>query len=97
MPLNLERVKQKLAEFENKDNLKERLVKQYMTFGYQIKPGDIFYKTSIGDEDVWGLKVGEITHSCHIDTTEIVVLFFVDRKPDVISVSDNWLIDSITV
>jgi len=68
-----------------KDNDKKQLLKVKSEFdgrGYDIPKGVKFYKVTSSRKskytDMIGMKVGEFTHSCHIDTTDFIVLLFVD-------------------
>jgi hypothetical protein len=76
------------------------VAKLFQSFGYELHPGDIFYKvTDRNGESRWGWKVGEFTHSCHIDTTNFVALLFIDQKTYNTSIEyqdDLWL-DSVMI
>lgn len=76
---------------------KEDLVKTYESHGYVLKPGDKFWKItrSIPQEthSKFGLEVGKFTHSCHIDTTDFIVLLVetTGGGTTVVHYSDMWL------
>lgn len=51
------------------------------TFGYIIPTNAEFYIVKHGEEwhkGLIGMKVGGYTHSCHVDSTNYIVLFFCD-------------------
>lgn len=79
---------------DNKD-LAKKLRQKYEGFGWCIKNGDKFWKTKKG----WGWQVGEYSHSCHIDTTDFVVVMLIDDKTYQSSVEefDSLWMKSITV
>jgi acyl-CoA reductase-like NAD-dependent aldehyde dehydrogenase len=79
---------------------KEYLKSLYEHFGYQIPDGSKFWK--IGGLEKgrgqYGLQVGQYTHSCHIDTLEIIVLLVLDGNDNYVeSYADLWLSDCIVV
>jgi hypothetical protein len=91
---------------DRKDNekipSKEEIVQSFHQYGYIIPKGAEFYKinamASKRGHTCYGMKVGEYTHSCHIDTTECVVLLIVDGTyHGVVDTSDMWITKLFTV
>lgn len=83
-----------------KEELTISVLKKFRQYGYQINTGDIFYKVIDNGQEQWGWKVGQYTHSCHIDTTCFVVLMFIDQNSSYHSFkayADDFLMDSLTV
>lgn len=79
---------------------REELVALYEGFGYEVKPGMKFWKIGgLGrGRGLYGLEVGQYTHSCHIDTTELIVLLVVDGTNNYVeSYADLWLSGPIVV
>ena len=82
---------------------KEHLLKLYNGHGFYPKPGDKFWRImSKGKgEGMYGWQVGEYTHSCHVDTTDIKVMVVVEPNPDgdiyVADHADLWLDGPIVV
>lgn len=62
----------------NVDNFKNLL----HTFGFIIPKDAEFYTVKEKDENYEkiGMKVGEYTHSCHVDTTDFYILLFFNEK-----------------
>ena len=85
---------------------KEQLLSLYNGYGFYPKAGDKFWKITNGKgEGFYGWQVGQFEHSCHIDTTEIIVLYVIepgtpsDPNGDkyVCEHSDLWLDGPIVV
>jgi len=79
---------------------REELIALYEGFGYEIKPGMKFWKIGgLGrGRGLYGLQVGQYTHSCHIDTTDLIVLLVVDGTNNYVeSYADFWLSGPIVV
>ena len=80
-----ESVKTKLEEA--KDNLKR--------YGFTISKNAKFWEVHMNSsphKGMIGMEVGRYEHSCHIDTTDLIVLMFVDFGGDSVqSFSDFWL------
>lgn len=81
---------------------KEELIFLYEHFGYEIPNGSKFWK--IGGlqkgRGKYGFQVGQYTHSCHIDSTELIVLLVIDGyngNTYLESYSDIWLSNCIIV
>ncbi len=58
----------------------EQLLKLYNGFGFYPKDGDKFWKiraTGKG-QGFYGWQVGQFEHSCHIDTTDLIVLYVIE-------------------
>lgn len=79
---------------------REELVKEFEGWGFIVPKDAEFYKVSASapahrDEVghiCFGMKVGEYTHSCHIDTMELTVLLIVDGRENwVESFADMWI------
>jgi hypothetical protein len=107
----LQQLQQKIeALLEERDRLKmalkmskEQLLQLYNTYGYSPKAGDKFYKIrAMGrGQGFYGWQVGHYEHSCHIDTTDIIVLLVIEPGPNpqtyIVDFSDNWLEGPILV
>ncbi len=82
---------------------KEQLLNLYNSHGFYPKPGDKFWR--IGSvhkgHGMYGWQIGEYTHSCHIDTTDLKVLLVVEPSAEgdtyVIDYADLWLDGPIIV
>lgn len=75
---------------------KEEILRDFTGFGYEIPKGAEFYKVSEHaskrGHSCYGMKVGQYTHSCHIDTTDLTVLLLVDGTEHwVDSFADLWI------
>lgn len=89
---------QKPVENENLQSL----VKKYRDFGYVVQPGSKFWKfrSPYPCEEGYGLQVGNYEHSCHVDSTEYIVLLIIgdDGKHYVESfAADTWISNCIVV
>lgn len=61
------------------------------SFGYEIPKNAEFFKVIRGkNKDLIGMKVGEYTHSCHIETSDIFVLLHFDAETHKTYVKDYW-------
>ena len=72
--IEIDRQAQKaLAE---KTMTKEELIKTFSGFGYHTPKGSVFWRVRRGGEysGMYGLEVGRYTHSCHIETSDFIVL-----------------------
>jgi len=61
---------------------KQQFIKTLQAFGFQFNESNEYYLVSgkIGKKDGRiGVKVGEYVHSCHVDTTDILVLLFLNE------------------
>jgi hypothetical protein len=66
------------------------------TFGYIVPENAEFYivKTNDKNQGKIGMKVGNYSHSCHIEQTDFVILFFIDGyKSFIKEYSDLWEIE----
>lgn len=80
---------------------KEQLLSLYHGYGYYPKTGDKFWKIKgIGkSRGLYGWQVGQFEHACHVDTTNLIVLYVIDpgtpKYPNTsqytIEISDMWL------
>lgn len=86
-------------EVNNLPEIKKLLIQRYADFGYFTKPGDVFWRIEAGEnEGLYGLQVGQYQHSCHIDTTDIIVVLVKSEKDiGVEDHSDLWLSNRIVV
>lgn len=59
---------------------KEQLLCLFKSRGYYLKPGDKFYKVKGQGRGngFYGWQVGQYQHSCHIDTSDMIVLLIVE-------------------
>ncbi len=78
---------------------KKGLIKEYQGAGYIVDNKNRFYQVKKFGEfhgDI-GLQVGEFSHSCHVDTTDFIVLFFLNEsiKNNIGYFSDLWDIKEI--
>jgi len=81
----------------------EQLLKLYNGHGFSPKVGDKFWRirASGKSKGFYGWQVGKFEHSCHIDTTDFIVLFIIE--PGTLSdnrvehYSDLWLDGPIIV
>lgn len=83
-----------------KKKSKEELLKLYSDFGYQIPPKSKFWRinsTNPSTVGYYGLEIGKVVHSCHIDSTDIFILFVVTDKGQAfaVDVAEHWLDDPI--
>ncbi len=72
----------------------EQFKKNLNDYGFTIQKDAKFWEVhSVGPHNgMVGMEVGRYEHSCHVDTTEIVVLLFVDLGGDTVqSFSEFWL------
>ncbi len=74
-----------------KDPSRDQLVKEFNTFGFQVPSNAKFFKVVKNKTETpsYGMLVGHFTHSCHVDTTDFVVLLFPDGRID--DVDSLWL------
>lgn len=76
---------------------RDQLVKLYEGSGYFTTGKSKFFEISHGDHGgLYGLQVGQYTHSCHIDNTDFIVLLVIDSNQPhspsfIIDESDMWL------
>jgi len=66
------------------------------TFGFLHNKNTKFWRVrSIGQfKNLIGMEIGRFIHSCHIDSTDFIVLFFIknyNNKNEIGYFSDNWL------
>jgi hypothetical protein len=65
----------------------KEITDSFERFGFEVPKGAEFYKISEfatkRGHACYGMKVGAYVHSCHIDTTDFIVLLIVDGL-------DNW-------
>ncbi len=86
-----ERCKQ---EFQRTARTKEELLKVYSGYGYIVPEDAKFFRIRTGEHDgCYGFQVGFYEHSCHVDSTDFIVLFVYTNKHEfeVESYSENWL------
>lgn len=86
-------------EFRNRTLTKEEILKAYAGYGYCVPEGAKFFRILTGEHDgCYGWQVGQYTHSCHVDTTELIVLLIYsnNHKFEVEDYSDLWLEEVFT-
>jgi hypothetical protein len=74
---------------------KSEIVNEFRNYGFAC--GEVISKIRIWKtKEYVGLEVGRYEHSCHVDTTELIVLLILDY-PDLPlkSFSDNWLTEVV--
>lgn len=82
---------------------REQLLDLYRSRGYDPKPGDKFWKirSPTKGRGFYGWQVGQYEHSCHIDTTDILVLFIIEPghhgSSYVMDYAEMWLDGPIVV
>ncbi len=90
-----------IEAFKNKDAtvIREKVLRAFTGSGFEIPKGAKFFKIGTGDDiGLYGMQVGSYVHSCHIDTTDIIVLLIINGcNTHVDSFADWWLSDSFTV
>lgn len=74
---------------------KKEFIKLLNHYGYQFDSTNEYYiNNDIRSENNGkiGVKVGEFSHSCHVDSSDILVLLFIkeDGKTEVEEVWDIW-------
>jgi len=106
-----ERIEELLAErdrvFMAQKMTKEQLIGLYNSRGFYPKTGDKFWKirSPTKGRGFYGWQVGQYEHSCHIDTTDIIVLLVIEPRDSngncgstyVMDYSDMWLDGPIVV
>lgn len=84
-----------------KKHTKEEIVAMFTRFGYTVPKGVKIWRVYPSGEKKqggYGMEVGKYEHSCHIDTTDLIVLLFVGGNDHYVeSFSEAWLSDSIIV
>jgi hypothetical protein len=86
----------------SKKMTREQLIKLYEGFGYVVSKGSKFWRvTGPGEEHrgYYGLQVGQYTHECYIDTTDMIVLLIIDLNSQSVveKFAELWLTDCVTV
>ncbi len=82
---------------------KEQLLNLYRGYGYCPKSGDKFWRIMAKGKGhgMYGLQVGEYTHSCHVDTLDVKVLVVIEPNAGgdsyVADYADLWLDGPIVV
>lgn len=80
---------------------KEEIVKMFTRFGYTVPKGTKIWRVHPRGEKKeggYGMEVGKYGHSCHIDTSDFIVLLVVSGNDSYVeSFSDLWMSDPITV
>ena len=75
----VEQKKKEKVEREYKPT-KQELTKQLTRFGFYVPVNAKFFRFDDKGVPSYGMKVGEYTHSCCIDTTDYIVLLVVKDK-----------------
>ena len=78
------------------------LVRLFSHYGFETPPGTVFWKIYAPKRGRghWGMQVGKYTHSCHIDTTEIIVLLVIEQPNGNAyeeGYADHWLRDKVVI
>jgi len=84
----------------NVDVIKQKLVDVYSGMGFLLPDGSKFWKINgLGkDEGLYGLQVGSFIHSCHVDSTDLIVLLIINGCNSYVDdVSDFWLSNCIKI
>jgi len=96
--------KRKYEAWKAKKLTTEQKVALFTGFGITVPKGSIIWRVSPRPDKLpeggYGLVVGGYEHSCHIDTTDFIVLYVVAANGvdhDVISCSDMWLSEKTIV
>jgi len=104
-----ERIEELLAErdrvFMAQRMTKEQIISLFNSRGFYPKTGDKFWKIRSQGKGrgFYGWQVGQYEHSCHVDTTDIIVLLVIEPSRTsggdcyVESYSDMWLDGPIVV
>lgn len=73
---------------------KEQLLSLYRGYGYSPKPGDKFWRIKSGKgKGMYGWQVGLYEHSCHIDSTDIIVLMVIEPGTPTAPAGDKYVCD----
>jgi len=75
---------------------RSEIIKDFNHFGFQVPDKVNFWKIrgplSHKGFGAYGMEVGRYVHSCHVDTTDLIVLLVVDGNDNFVeSYSDMWL------
>ena len=93
--------KVKYQLWKAKTHTKEEIVAMFTGFGYEVPKGVTIWRVHPrGDkkEGGYGMEVGKLEHSCHIDSSTFLVLLVVSGRDHYVeSFSDHWLSNPITV
>jgi len=95
--------KRKYEKWKSKTHTKAEIIAMFTGFGYEVPKGVTIWRVHPrGDkkEGGYGMEVGKVEHSCHIDSSTFLVLLVIDANrvdKDVEMFSDNWLSDPFTV
>lgn len=99
---NLQKQIEKLLEERDRVFLaqkmsKEQLLSLFNSRGYYPKVGDKFWKVQSPTKGrgFYGWQVGQYEHSCHIDTTDLIVLLIIE--PSRTSGGDTYVTDYATM
>lgn len=87
-------------DFRSREMTKEDLLKVYSGYGYCVPEGAKFFRIRSGEyEGCYGWQVGQYTHSCHVDTTDLIVLLVYsnNHKFNIEEYADLWLEEAFTV
>ena len=87
--------------FKNKDAtvIREKVLRAFSGRGIEIPKGTKFFRIDSGDDiGLYGMQVGSYVHSCHIDTTDLIVLLIVNGTDMYVDdKSAFWLSEPFTV
>ena len=73
---------------------KEQLLSLYRGYGYDPKPGDKFWRIKSGKgKGMYGWQVGQFEHSCHIDSTDMIVLYVIEPGTPTAPAGDHYVCD----
>ena len=73
---------------------KEQFITELQARGFQFSSKNEYYKVKSSGKynNLIGVKVGEYVHSCHVDTTDLIVLMFLDLGNEFFdSFIDLWI------
>lgn len=95
--------KRKYEVWKNTALPREKIIAMFTGFGYEVPKGTKIWRIRPhGDKQNggYGMQVGVVEHSCHIDSSTFLVLLVIDANgidKDVEMLSDNWLSDPFIV
>lgn len=90
------------ADAANKTMSDEEILRNFTSHGFIVPKNSTIWKIDYKDgqeyDGYYGLEVGRITHSCHIDTTDFIILMIMDKNGNAKFdyYSDLWLTKAFT-
>ena len=88
-----ELIEERDRQFMTQTMSKEQLLDLYHSRGYSPKKGDKFWKIRSPEKGrgFYGWEVGRFEHSCHIDTTDLIVLYVIEPRGSNGSVGESYV------